>query len=1292
MKRRILSSLMALVLCLTLLPAAAYAAGGTAVYVRSDGSDSNAGTQTAPYATLAKAVKEAEDGSTIYVMSNLTMTKCARYYDKDLTITSLDPNNPVTISRGTEFDPQSDHARSWYNPAMVEVQTTGGEGAGLTLTNIIFDDDGKKEGTVFAQAVSDGSIDNKTCVQDAIIASNATVPTTITLGDGAVLRNFGGMSAVRVTDQAQLVMAEGSIIEDTTVTDRTKGKAQGEVGPAGAIWIQGSSFTMNAGAVIRNIIGRAVYADGGTATVGGAINDIKPDSDMWQKTNGIAIHLRNQAIGTLDSTCSIDNQNTKVGGESIICSNACDLTVYDGAVIKNATQTKGIAALGTCRVDFDGEITGLKGNSNALNLQNGEFNVTLGKNANIHDNQTGYGTIYIQAQNGKLDIYGKINNNTASDRGGAIAMGNNFQYPTIVTMYDGAEICNNYSAQTGGGVMVSVGTFTMKGGTISNNLAKMMGGGVYVRRGGSFIMEGGTIVENTTAEYGGGIAYEAGDYNNGIPCVTLNGGTITDNTMSATIEKDSETKQMVASGGVSNDISVLNKDNVFSHIDRYLYISNDATIGNKAVYFQTNTKTVTPAADSLDIKLGNASPTSVAALSGKANANGWSAPLATFWAQRDGAAELTVGGLTLDSALPQIVYALVQETNADGKPVSGAEIKVYSTEITTDGIRLTLPNGYANGCAVALAQPTTDFGSVIISGPTEIAKVSDAATYEVPYTVTYTMSDSLLSMLNTAPSGVPMTFVVELDNRLTAKTDAVGKFLYTFDGAGILEVDESSIAVSGNTITVICKPVANWAAAVKDKTSVIMTLSGTGVLEAADFTADEYLNTTGHIEGTIGSLPVMIPANVCRTKMTAQTFTVTYDGNGADSGKTTDHTAYATGAKATVKENNYTRGGYTFTGWNTKADGSGDSYKTGDWITMTGSVILYAQWTRNSSHGGDDDDKYFFAIQKVDAQDGHALNGAKFELYQLDKNDRIVNRRVVETTQQSNKNGIALFSVDNKKSYDGIWYYAEVSAPEGYVLDRTEYEINDKDFSDSLSTAVKYADTVRNYRGTTPDLLNDSDHFAYVIGYMDGNVRPYGLISRAETTTIFFRLLKDSVRDGNLLTSNTYTDVADDYWANTAISTMTGLGIVRGRSTTTFDPKAPITRAQFAAICARFDTGKSNGEQTFSDIQGHWAEKYIQRAAELGWIKGFEDGTFRPDTYITRAQAMTMINRVLNRIPEDESDLLPGMNVWPDCNPGDWFYLAIQEATNSHDYRHKAGSYETWTGLNADPDWTRYEN
>ena len=259
-------------------------------------------------------------------------------------------------------------------------------------------------------------------------------------------------------------------------------------------------------------------------------------------------------------------------------------------------------------------------------------------------------------------------------------------------------------------------------------------------------------------------------------------------------------------------------------------------------------------------------------------------------------------------------------------------------------------------------------------------------------------------------------------------------------------------------------------------------------------------------------------------------------------------------------------------------------------------------------------------------------------------------------------------------------------------MNSDEVSIKKSNLTTSWSRAEKDAETVRNYRGTTPDLLNGDDHFAYVVGYQDGCVHPNALITRAETAAIFFRLLKDDVRDDNLRTSNTFADVPNDYWANTAISTMAGLGIVQGYNSTAFDPNASITRAEFAAICARFDTGKSSGTQTFTDIKGHWAEKYIERAAELGWIKGLEDGTFRPNDCITRAQAMTMINRVLNRIPEDASDLLPDMNVWPDCNPGDWFYLAVQEAPNSHDFKHKAGNYETWTSMNKNPDWTRYEN
>nr|WP_320787675.1 S-layer homology domain-containing protein [Dysosmobacter sp.] len=405
------------------------------------------------------------------------------------------------------------------------------------------------------------------------------------------------------------------------------------------------------------------------------------------------------------------------------------------------------------------------------------------------------------------------------------------------------------------------------------------------------------------------------------------------------------------------------------------------------------------------------------------------------------------------------------------------------------------------------------------------------------------------------------------------------------------------------------------------------------------------------------------------------TYTVTYtDGVNGTAFANQVYTVHA-GDKTPAFNGTPTRSGYTFTGW-TPALAE----------TVTGNATYTAQWNRNSS--GDDSDTYSYVVKKVDAQDGHVLKDAKFGLYVDDKQI---------ATATSGSKGYARFSLDervyNKLDKNDDLYVIELTAPDGYVKSSRKYDVSVNDFvKNDVIGAEKHAITVTNSRSSTPDRLNDEEHFAYVIGYKDGNVRPYGLISRAETTTIFFRLLKDSVRDGNLLTSNTYTDVTDNYWANTAISTMTGLGIVQGRTATTFDPYAPITRAQFAAICARFDDGKTQGGQTFTDIQGHWAQAYIERAAELGWIKGFEDGSFRPDTYITRAQAMTMINRVLNRIPEDADDLLSNMNVWPDCNPGDWFYLAVQEATNSHDYKHKAGNYETWSSMNKDPDWTRYEN
>ena len=225
-----------------------------------------------------------------------------------------------------------------------------------------------------------------------------------------------------------------------------------------------------------------------------------------------------------------------------------------------------------------------------------------------------------------------------------------------------------------------------------------------------------------------------------------------------------------------------------------------------------------------------------------------------------------------------------------------------------------------------------------------------------------------------------------------------------------------------------------------------------------------------------------------------------------------------------------------------------------------------------------------------------------------------------------------------------------------------------------------------------PDWLNGDDHFAYVIGYPDGMVKPQNNISRAEVATIFFRLLKPEIRDKYLTQTNQFTDVSGSAWYNTAVSTMAALDIAKGRTPTTFVPDAPITRAEFAAVCARFDTHLRDGDSDFSDISGHWAEAEIERAATLGWINGYPDGTFRPDNAITRAEAMTMINRVLQRLPENEDDLLPDMNVWPDNQPQDWYYLAVQEATNSHDFDRKDdGVHEHWTDMNADPNWTQYQ-
>ena len=223
-----------------------------------------------------------------------------------------------------------------------------------------------------------------------------------------------------------------------------------------------------------------------------------------------------------------------------------------------------------------------------------------------------------------------------------------------------------------------------------------------------------------------------------------------------------------------------------------------------------------------------------------------------------------------------------------------------------------------------------------------------------------------------------------------------------------------------------------------------------------------------------------------------------------------------------------------------------------------------------------------------------------------------------------------------------------------------------------------------------PQILNGDDHYAYLVGYEDGTVRPNGSISRAEVATVLFRLLKDDVRMQNLTKDNAYSDVSDTAWYAAAVSTLSKMGVISGYPDGTFRPNAPITRAEFAAMIARFDETAKSANTPFTDISGHWAENAIGKAYGNGWVEGSSKTVFCPESNLTRAETATLLNRVLHRLPEKESDLLANQIVWPDNPETFWGYLAIQEATNSHEYERKAdGVHETQTAKRENRDWSK---
>ena len=508
--KRLLTMLLALVMVVGLIPMTAFAEDGAsepnAVYVSNTGSDDTGnGTSDLPFATLAKAVNEANDGATIYLMSDLTINDCARYYSKHLTIKSTEGNR-FTVTRGTEFKTLDDTERKWYNPAMIEVGgTPGSQDASLRLENITLDDNGLRNGSRFVQAGFDTG-DNTNVVQDAMIATyNNTA--TITLGNGAILKNFGGMSAVRIADGI-LIMEAGSQIVDDKVSDRTK--AGDDNGSAGAVWMQGGKIEMHNGSQISNVVGRAIYADGGAAVVNGTISGIVPDKEMWQGGAGLAIHARGNAEIVLGETGNISDITNSA--KSVNADDAKVVATYGSNFeMKNRAEINGI---NNCTVFYADDL----GNSYSHNMIiNGKVYgctttnslarsyyglITIAPDSLITENTAnGAGGLFYSNNGSHYLIEGKITKNIAAN--GMFYLANQSGGRVEATMKGNAEISEN----TGLGIRVNNGAlFKMENGKITNNsdIAVRVTGKSGGNKNVSFVMEGGEISGNA----GYGILYE----------------------------------------------------------------------------------------------------------------------------------------------------------------------------------------------------------------------------------------------------------------------------------------------------------------------------------------------------------------------------------------------------------------------------------------------------------------------------------------------------------------------------------------------------------------------------------------------------------------------------------------------------------------------------------------------------------------------------------------------------------------------------------------------------------------
>ena len=442
-------------------------------------------------------------------------------------------------------------------------------------------------------------------------------------------------------------------------------------------------------------------------------------------------------------------------------------------------------------------------------------------------------------------------------------------------------------------------------------------------------------------------------------------------------------------------------------------------------------------------------------------------------------------------------------------------------------------------------------------------------------------------------------------------------------------------------------------------------------------------------------------------------YTVTFDSNGGTPVPPAQKVEY--GLTAAEPTSAPTKTGYTFDGWYL----GDEKYDFSDAVEQN--ITLYANWEKNIytvtyTDGVDGEEVFADQTYRVPFEDttpafkgNPTRDGYVFDGWKPAFSDTVTGNvtYVAQWTARTDLSYTVHYylknttkQVANDKMVAGQTFNADVTENAIRISGYRVYGDSVKSITIGTGTNEIIFYYTRAYHPSTPSkpTLNTGDHYAYVMGYPDGTVRPNGSITRAEVSAILFRLLSDETRDEYFTTESSFTDVKAGAWYNNSIATLEKAGVIvdtaKGGA---FRPNEAITRAELAAMLAQFSDAKPVKGVKFSDVSAeHWAYEAIAIAAKMGWIEGYPDGTFRPDATITRAEMMTLVNRALERVPSDEDHLLSKrvMLTFPDCKSGDWFYIAVQEATNSHTYERAAtekNGDEQWTALRANRDWTLLE-